>query len=89
MRFIKGYKFNTEQESIDTIEICNKHFNIVQDENLITKYYVNYIYDELGFYYIKEHQSLIEILGESNEFEISDIKSFITDEISSENSNIT
>jgi hypothetical protein len=56
---------------------------------LITKYYVNYIYDELGFFYIKEHISLNDLLGEPNEFQVSDIKSFISDEISSENSNIT
>jgi hypothetical protein len=89
MRYIKGYKFETEQEVQDVITLCNQHFNIVQSEENITQYYVNYLYDELGFFYIKEHISLNDLLGEPNEFQVSDIKSFISDEISSENSNIT
>jgi hypothetical protein len=80
MEFINGYKYIDEAAAQAAVDLCNEHYGIVAEEGKVTENYVSYVYDAKGFYYIRANDSLIEVLGESYEFEITPPKSFLWQE---------
>jgi hypothetical protein len=70
---IKGYKYQTEQETKSKIQECNIYYGIPVSSDSITQNYIDYYYSEFNnppFYYIIFDESLIPILGQPSEFKI-------------------
>jgi len=63
---IKGYKYQTEQEALNAIELCNKHYGIpVSPESTTTTWTThNFSYGNPDFYFIMFDDSLSIVLGE-------------------------
>jgi hypothetical protein len=71
---IKGYKFLTEQEAIDARESCDKYYGIPVTPQDVTQNWVEYYstyFDDPVFWYMMGDDSLIPILGEPYEFEVT------------------
>jgi hypothetical protein len=71
---ILGYKYLTEQEAIDARKDCSDYYGIPVDPNDVTQYWVDYEYASLDsppFYYIKFVDSVLEVLGDPEEFEVT------------------
>ena len=48
-----GYKYNTEQEAIDAVSLCNEYYGIPVSEDSVTKTFTDFFYDEsIGYYLI-------------------------------------
>jgi len=72
MVYIKGYKYTTETEAITAQKQCDAYYGIPKSPTDVTKHWVDYNYAELdGFYYITYDESLLPILGEPTEFEVT------------------
>jgi hypothetical protein len=72
---MKGYKYTTEQEAINAIDLINQSKGYPK-EGATTTSWTDYNVAELNsptFYYIKEHESLIPILGESINFDVTEL----------------
>lgn len=73
MAFIKGYKYNTEQEGINASEACNAYYGIPVAPDDITQNWVEYSFANLNippFWYIIFDETLIPVLGQPIEFEV-------------------
>lgn len=70
MESIKGYKYLTEEEVINARKQCADYYGLPTSPDNETKYWVDYQYSELGFWYIIFDESLLNILGEPLEFEL-------------------
>ena len=70
MASIRGYRFDTEQEAIHARKQCADYYGLPTSPENETKYWVDYQYSELGFWYIIFDESLTDILGEPHEFEL-------------------
>lgn len=74
MQFIKGYKFLNEQDAIDAREQCDAYYGIPVSLDDVTQNWVEYQFAELNnpiFWYIIYDESLISILGQPSEFEVT------------------
>lgn len=72
MASINGYKYTTEQEAIAAQTSCDEYYNIVPKEGNIAQHWTGYNYSTLdNFYYIAADPSLIPVLGEPIEFDLT------------------
>jgi hypothetical protein len=69
MQSIRGYKFDTEQEAVNARKQCADYYGLPTSPENETKYWVDYQYSELGFWYIIFDASIEHILGEPINFE--------------------
>jgi hypothetical protein len=68
--FIKGYKYQTEQEAQTARKQCADYYGLPKSPEDITQYWVDYqVADD--FFYIIFDESIRDILGEPIEFEIN------------------
>lgn len=72
MQSIKGYKYLTEQEAIDARKACADYYGLPVAPDDVTKYWVDYQYSELGFWYMIYDESIAHILGEPINFETNE-----------------
>jgi hypothetical protein len=77
MKPISGYKFIDEAAAQAAVGQCNEHYEIAPGNGKVTQSYVDYTHDDQGFYYIKAHESLVEVLGDPVQFEITSIQPII------------
>ena len=73
MPFIKGYKYNTEQEAISAREACDAYYGIPVAPDDVTQNWVDYRFAGLNtppFWYIIFDESLLPVLGQPTEFEV-------------------
>jgi hypothetical protein len=68
---VTGYKYTTEQEAIDARKQCADYYGIPVAPDDVTQYWVDYQQAE-DFWYIIFDESIADILGEPEEFEIQD-----------------
>jgi len=72
MELLKGYKYTTEIEAIDAQKACNAYYGIPKSPEDVTQNWCGYNYDISGFWYIVYDESLLPILGEPIEIEITE-----------------
>lgn len=68
----KGYTYTDENDAVNAVEMVNAYYNIPANPGDVTQTWVAYNYDPKNFYYILFDESLVPILGEPIEFEISE-----------------
>jgi hypothetical protein len=68
--FIKGYKYQTEQEAQSARKQCADYYGLPKSPEDITQYWVDYQTAD-DFFYIIFDESLLPILGEPIEFEVT------------------
>jgi hypothetical protein len=72
MESIKGYRYTNEQYAVNARDACDAYYGIPKSPTDVTQHWVDYNYAELdGFWYITYDESLIPILGEPTEFEVT------------------
>ena len=67
---IKGYLFATEIEAQEAVQLVNDFFNVPKNENSITTNWIDFEVIE-EFIFIRENESLFQILGEPIEININ------------------
>jgi len=73
MKSINGYKYTTEQEAQSAVTLCNQYYGI-PIEGDTTENWCMYQIAELNtpiFWYIVFDESLLPILGNPTEFEVT------------------
>jgi len=73
MAFINGYKYTTEQDAQSAVTLCNQYYSI-PIEGDTTQNWCMYQIAELNtpiFWYIIYDESLLPILGNPTEFEVT------------------
>jgi len=69
---MQGYIFTTETEAITARQQCDAFYGIPKSPTDVTQHWIDYRYAELdGFWYITYDESLLPILGEPTEFEVT------------------
>jgi len=71
---VTGYKYTNEQEAINVREQCDAYYGIPVSPEDVTQNWVDYQTADLDnpiFYYIIFDESLIPILGEPINFEVT------------------
>lgn len=74
MLFIKGYKYSKESQVIEAQLSCDKYYGVPKEASDITQHWANYDFAEFNtpeFWYIIYDSSLVPILGEPIEFEVT------------------
>jgi hypothetical protein len=74
MPSIKGYQYITEQEAINARELCDTYFGIPVTPDDITQNWVDYQFAELNdpkFWYITYDDSLLPVLGQPTDFDVT------------------
>jgi len=75
MASIKGYKYTTEQAAINAVKACNDYYGIPNGQvDEVTQNWCMYQVAELNtpiFWYIVFDESLLPILGNPTEFEVT------------------
>jgi hypothetical protein len=74
MQYINGYQYDIEQDAIDAREACDAYYGIPVAPDDVTQNWVDYQFAELNnpqFWYIQYDNSLLPILGEPIEFEVT------------------
>jgi hypothetical protein len=69
-----GYKYNTKNEAIAAQKACDNYYGIPVHADDVTQHWCGYSLAELNepqFYYITYHMSLVPVLGEPIEFEVT------------------
>ena len=70
MQYIKGYRFNTLEEADLVVSQLNKYYGLPVPGGL--SYFNNDAYSLIeDFYFFNEHEMLVPVLGEPNEYEIN------------------
>jgi hypothetical protein len=72
---IKGYKYNTEQEAQIARKQCADYYGLPKSPEDTTIYWVDYSVATLDnpiFYYIIYDESILNILGQPIEFEVTE-----------------
>jgi hypothetical protein len=67
--YIRGYKYQTEQEAIDARKQCADYYGLPVSPEDVTQYWVDYQTAD-DFFYIIFDESILPILGEPTEFYI-------------------
>jgi hypothetical protein len=67
---INGYKYTTEQEAINARKQCADYYGLPTAPENVTQFWVDYQTTD-DFFYIIFDESILPILGEPTEFEIS------------------
>jgi hypothetical protein len=68
---ITGYKYLTEEQALNAVELCNEYYGIPVSPDDETKNWCEYKYDEYySFYYIIYDESLEVVLGNPTTFDI-------------------
>lgn len=68
---ITGYKYNTEDEAKAARQLCDDHYGMPLTPDSVTKNWVNYDHASLNtpeFWYITSHETISDILGETETF---------------------
>ena len=69
---IKAYKYNTKSEAVEAQLKIDKYYGIPKTPTSVSQHWTGYNYSELdNFYYIPAHSSLIPVLGEPIEFDLT------------------
>jgi hypothetical protein len=71
---LNGYKYDTEEEAIDAREACDAYYGIPVSPDDVTQNWVDYQfaeYNEPQFWYIQYDDTLLPVLGEPIEFEVT------------------
>jgi hypothetical protein len=69
---MQGYIFTTETEAMAARQQCDAYYGIPKSPTDVTQHWIDYRYAELdGFWYITYDESLLPILGEPTEFELT------------------
>lgn len=71
---INGYKYTIEQDVIDARKQCADYYGLPVTPDDVTQYWVDYETAELDtpiFWYIVFDESIINVLGEPEMFEVS------------------
>jgi hypothetical protein len=69
---MQGYIFTTETQAITARQQCDAYYGIPKSPTDVTQHWIDYRYAELdGFWYITYDESLLPILGEPTEFEVT------------------
>jgi hypothetical protein len=69
---MQGYIFTTETEAMGARQQCDAYYGIPKSPTDVTQHWIDYNYAELdGFWYIIYDESLLPILGEPIEFEVT------------------
>jgi hypothetical protein len=69
---MNGYKYQTETEAITARQQCDAYYGIPKSPTDVTQHWIDYNYAKLdGFWYITYDESLLPILGEPTEFEVT------------------
>ena len=74
MGLCNGYKYNTEEEAIDAIDAVDAYYGIPVDPTDTTTHWTDYYTADLNtpiFWYIWYDESLVAILGQPSEFEVT------------------
>ena len=69
-----GYKYTTEQDAIAARKACDAYYGIPVSYDDVTHNWVDYQFAELNepkFWYIVYDESLLPILGQAIEFEVT------------------
>ena len=72
---ITGYKYDTESEAQISRKDCADYYGLPKSPEDVTQYWVDYSFAEYNdpqFWYIVYDESILDILGEPIEFEVSD-----------------
>jgi hypothetical protein len=70
---VKGYKYNNSKDVVSSIERLNAFYGIPVSEDSVTKSWCDYEIASLNnpvFYFIRYDKSMLEILGDPNEFDV-------------------
>lgn len=62
-----GYKYNTEIEALNAVQLCNTYYGIPVSPDDITTNYCYYFFGQdtiSSFYYINYYESLVVVLGQ-------------------------
>ena len=70
MEFIKGWKYNTEEEVLAARKAVDDYYEFPKPWDDITKHWVDYEYNG-AIWYIMWDETVEVVLGESEEFEIN------------------
>ena len=72
---MKGYKYTTEQAAINAVKACNTYYGIPTGQvGEVTQRWCDYQFAELNdpqFWYIVYDESLLPVLGEPIEFDVT------------------
>ena len=72
---MQGYKYTTEQAAINAVKACNDYYGIPTGQvDEVTQRWCDYQFAELNepqFWYIVFDESLLPILGNPTEFEVT------------------
>jgi hypothetical protein len=71
---MQGYKYQIEIEAITARQQCNEYYGIPKSHDDVTQHWVDYNFAELNepqFWYITFDESLLPILGQPTEFEVT------------------
>jgi len=71
---VTGYKYNTESEAITARKQCADFYGLPSSPDNVVKYWVNYQEANLNtpvFYYIIFIESIREILGDPETFDVT------------------
>jgi hypothetical protein len=71
---VSGYQYFTEQEAIDARKQCADYYGLPKSPEDVTQYWVDYQVASLDtpiFWYIIFDESIRDILGEPEEFEVT------------------
>jgi hypothetical protein len=69
---MQGYIFTTETEAITSRQQCDAYYGIPKSPTDVTQHWIDYNFAELNdFWYITYDESLLPILGEPTEFEVT------------------
>ena len=71
MEYINGYKYTTEVEATEAVEVCNKYYLPNIKESTLNWVGYQAELNEPSFFYILHHESLNEVLGEPIEIEVT------------------
>jgi hypothetical protein len=72
---LNGYQYDIEQDAIDAREACDAYYGIPIASDDVTQNWVDYQFTEYNdpqFWYIMYDDTLLSVLGEPTEFEVTE-----------------
>jgi hypothetical protein len=70
---ITGYKYNTEIEAEEAMQLCSDYYGVPNIPENVTKHWIGYSIAQLNdpiFWYIEYDESVLNILGNPIEFDV-------------------
>jgi hypothetical protein len=71
---ISGYKYDSIAEAETAIQQCNVYYNIPAEPGDVTQDWAGYqtaVFDNPVFYYIIANDTLVPVLGQPSDFEVT------------------